>query len=93
LVKGSTGGPDAAARAKIRSIIVAEAHDPAGTLLARVRLEGINFYDFTGRILAWGAQTAAAGGLQRTGALGPVDGFGLDALEAGCAEAGLARVA
>jgi hypothetical protein len=24
--------------------------------------------------------------------LGPVDGFGLDALEAGCAEAGIARV-
>ena len=37
-------------------------------------------------------QTAARRGLQGTGALGPVDGFGLDALEAGCAEAGLARV-
>jgi short subunit dehydrogenase-like uncharacterized protein len=91
VVKGSTGGPDAAARAKISSIIVAEAYDPADTPLACVRLEGINFYDFTGRILAWGAETAAAGGLQGTGALGPVDGFGLDALEAGCAEAGLAR--
>ena len=57
-----------------------------------MRLEGINFYDFTARILAWGAETAARGGLQGTGALGPVDGFGLDALEAGCAEAGIARV-
>jgi len=92
VVKGSTGGPDAAARAKISTIIVAEAYDPTDKLLARVRLEGINFYDFTGRILAWGAQTAAAGGLQGTGALGPVDGFGLDALQAGCAEAGLVQV-
>ena len=92
LVKGSTGGPDAAARAPITTIILAEAYDPAGTRLANVRLEGINFYDFTARILAWGAETVARGGLQGTGALGPVDGFGLEALEAGCAEAGIARV-
>jgi short subunit dehydrogenase-like uncharacterized protein len=92
LVKGSTGGPDAAARATSRSLILAEAYDPAGTRLADVRLEGVNGYDLTAGFLAWGAQTAAAGGLQGTGALGPVDGFGLDALEAGCAEAGIARV-
>ena len=92
LVKGSTGGPDAAARAPITTVILAEAYDAAGTRLADVRLEGINFYDFTARILAWGAETVARGGLQGTGALGPVDGFGLDALEAGCAEAGIARV-
>ena len=92
LVKGSTGGPDAAARAPITTIILAEAYDSAGTRLADVRLEGVNFYDFTARILAWGAEAAARGGLQGTGALGPVDGFGLDALEAGCAQAGIARV-
>jgi short subunit dehydrogenase-like uncharacterized protein len=90
LVKGSTGGPDAAARAKSRSIVIAEAFDAAGTRLAQVRLDGGNAYDFTGAILAWGAETAAAGGLQGTGALGPVDGFGLDALQRGCAEAGIA---
>ena len=93
LVKGSTGGPDAAARAGSRSVILAEAYDPSGARLSEVRLEGINGYDLTAGFLAWGAQTAAAGGLQGTGALGPVDGFGLDALEAGCAEAGIARVA
>ena len=71
---------------------LAEAYDAAGTRLADVRLEGVNGYDLTARFLAWGAETAAAGGLQGTGALGPVDGFGLDALEAGCAEAGIARV-
>jgi short subunit dehydrogenase-like uncharacterized protein len=92
LVKGSTGGPDAAARAGVRSILLAEAYDAAGTRLADVRLEGINFYDFTANVLAWGAATAAAGGLQGAGALGPVDGFGLDALQGGCAEAGIARV-
>jgi short subunit dehydrogenase-like uncharacterized protein len=91
LVKGSSGGPDAASRAKSSSIVIAEAFDAAGTRLAQVRLEGGNAYDFTGAILAWGAQTAAAGGLQGTGALGPVDGFGLEALERGCAEAGIAR--
>ena len=91
LVKGSSGGPDAASRAKSSSVVIAEAFGAAGERLAQVRLEGGNAYDFTGAILAWGAQTAAAGGLQGTGALGPVDGFGLDALERGCAEAGIAR--
>jgi short subunit dehydrogenase-like uncharacterized protein len=90
-VKGSTGGPDAQARAKTRSVIVAEALDGAGTRLAHVHLEGVNGYDFTAGMLAWGAATAAAGGLRGTGALGPVDGFGLDELQAGAAEAGLTR--
>jgi short subunit dehydrogenase-like uncharacterized protein len=93
LVKGSTGGPDAAARAASRSVVLAEAFDAGGTRLADVRLEGINGYDLTANFLAWGAETVAAGGLQGTGALGPVDGFGLDALERGCADAGLARAA
>jgi len=91
LVKGSTGGPDAATRAKARSHIVAIASDSDGAPLATVRLEGDNPYDFTGAILAWGATTATGGGMHGTGALGPVDAFGLDALEAGVAEAGIAR--
>lgn len=88
-VKGSTGGPDAEARAPSRSLVVAEAFDGAGRRLTQVILEGVNGYDFTGRILAWGAITALGGGLRGTGALGPVDGFGLEALEAGCAKAGI----
>ena len=91
VVKGSTGGPDAAARASSRSTIVAVAADATGAPLATVRLEGVNGYDFTGEALAWGAMRAADGGLQSTGALGPVDGFGLDELEAGMAAAGLSR--
>lgn len=92
-VKGSTGGPGAESRAKSGSVVLAEAKDPSGTVLASARLEGVNGYDFTAGMLAWSAEAAAAGGLQGTGALGPVDGFGLDALERGVAEAGISRVA
>ena len=44
-------------------------------------------------MLAWAAMRAADGGLRGSGALGPVDGFGLDELERGVAEAGIARAA
>lgn len=90
-VRGSSGGPDAAARARTGSLILAEALDEGGEVLARVRLEGANGYDFTARMLAWGAECMAAGALQGTGALGPVGAFGLDALEQGAAEAGIHR--
>jgi len=90
-VRGSTGGPDAAMRAKARSHIVAVASDAGGAPLASVRMEGDNPYDFTGAMLAWGAMTAAAGAIHGRGALGPVDAFGLDALEQGVAGAGIAR--
>jgi short subunit dehydrogenase-like uncharacterized protein len=89
LVKGSTGGPDAAERAKVGSRIVAIAYDGAGRELAAVHVAGVDGYTFTGRMLAWGAQRVAEGGLQGTGALGPVDGFGLAALTDGCRWAGL----
>jgi short subunit dehydrogenase-like uncharacterized protein len=92
LVHGSTGGPGESARAKARSRIVAIASDAGGRPLATVRLKGVNPYDFTGEILAWAALRAAGGELRGVGALGPVDGFGLDELEAGVAEAGIARV-
>jgi len=91
-IKGSTGGPDAQERAQSGSHVVGEAYDAAGTLLAEVHLTGVDSYSFTGEILAWGAERAAAGGLKGVGALGPVDGFGLDELEAGAAEAGIARL-
>jgi short subunit dehydrogenase-like uncharacterized protein len=91
LAPGSTGGPDAEARSRVGSVVVAEAFDADGTRLAAVKLSGVNPYDFTAAVLAWGAQTAVAGGLQGAGALGPVDGFGLEALVGGCAEAGIAR--
>ena len=89
LVKGSSGGPDAEARSKFSSHIVGMAYDAAGNELAEVHVTGIDGYTFTGRILAWGAQRAAAGALKGTGALGPADGYGIDELRAGCEEAGL----
>jgi short subunit dehydrogenase-like uncharacterized protein len=88
-VKGSTGGPDAEARAKSGSHVVAIAYDGAGRELAEVHVAGVDGYTFTGRVLAWGAHRAAEGGLQGTGALGPVDAFGLVGLTDGCRWAGL----
>jgi short subunit dehydrogenase-like uncharacterized protein len=90
-VKGSSGGPDTAERAASGSYVAAAAYAANGAQLAEVALSGVNGYDFTARILAWGAQRAAEEGLNGTGALGPVDAFGLDELESGAAEAGLER--
>ena len=91
LVKGSSGGPDAEARSKTGALAVAEAEDAQGNVLAHVEVRGPNGYTFTGDVMAWGATHVAEHGLQGSGALGPVDGFGLRTLEAGCAEVGLAR--
>jgi short subunit dehydrogenase-like uncharacterized protein len=91
LVKGSSGGPDEATRSRTGSHIVAIAYDSAGRELSEVHVSGVDGYTFTGRILAWGADRAAAGGLKGTGALGPVDGFGLAELIDGCAQAGIAE--
>ena len=89
LAKGSTGGPDAESRAKSGSHVVAMAYDAGGRKLSEVHLAGQNGYSFTGDILAWGAEQAAAGRLKATGALGPVDAFGLDELLEGCSAAKL----
>ena len=63
--------------------------DQDGAVLADVRLEGPDPYDFTAAILAWGAMRAADGRLQRSGTLGPVEAFGIDALRAGADQAGM----
>jgi short subunit dehydrogenase-like uncharacterized protein len=89
--KGSTGGPDAESRSKSGSHIVAIAYDSAARPLSEVHVEGVNGYTFTGRMLAWAAEQAAAGNLKGAGALGPVEAFGLDRLVAGCAEAGISE--
>ena len=70
---------------------VAEVRDRAGALVSSVELAGPEAYGFTAAVLAWGAARAAAHGVEGTGALGPVQAFGLDALTAGAAEAGLHR--
>jgi short subunit dehydrogenase-like uncharacterized protein len=90
-VHGSTGGPDEEARSKGGSHIVGIAYDAAGRALSEVHLKGVDGYTFTGRMLAWAADRAAAGALKGKGALGPVEAFGLEELVAACAEAGIAE--
>jgi short subunit dehydrogenase-like uncharacterized protein len=90
-VKGSTRGPGPEKRAKSGSLSVAEARDAAGNVIERVEMRGPNGYTFTGDIIAWGAQQAAERGMNGTGALGPVEAFGLRTLEAACAELGLSE--
>jgi short subunit dehydrogenase-like uncharacterized protein len=92
VVRGSTGGPGPEERAKGGSHVVAIAYGGDGEALATARVAGVDGYSFTGAVLAWGAVTALEGGLHGSGALGPVEAFGLDELERGCAEAGIERV-
>ncbi|WP_405087526.1 saccharopine dehydrogenase family protein [Microbispora sp. NBC_01389] len=87
-----TGGGAAAPAAGVSGVssrIVAEAYDARGRRLSAVHLSGGDPYEFTAGVLAWAAITALAEGVRGTGALGPVDAFGLDALTRGCATAGL----
>ena len=90
--KGSTGGPTPEQRGKQHSYIAAVASDASGRDLAEVRVAGVNGYDFTGGMLAWAAMRIAEHGVNGSGALGPVEAFGLDELEAGVREAGIERV-
>jgi short subunit dehydrogenase-like uncharacterized protein len=92
LARRTGRGPDEQARQAGGSLVVAVASDAAGRELATVRLRGPDPYTLTASLLAWAARRAAAHGLGGTGALGPVEAFGLQALEAGAAEAGLERL-
>lgn len=83
--------PSAETVANARTHTVAEVRDRAGALVSRVQLDGPEAYGFTASMLAWGATTAAGHGVRGTGALGPVQAFGLAELTAGAAGAGLLR--
>ena len=83
--------PDPAALATSTSHFMAEVFDATGTLLARTRLTGPEPYAITAELLAWGAGRAAEHGVRGSGALDAVGAFGLDALVAGAAEAGIAE--
>jgi short subunit dehydrogenase-like uncharacterized protein len=75
----------------IRSDVIAVAADARGRKLAAVHLTGGDPYSFTAPVLAWAAGKAAADGVRPAGALGPVEAFGADSLESGCAAAGFHR--
>jgi hypothetical protein len=61
--------------------------DPTGRARRRALVDTL-----TGALLAWAAAQMAAGRLRRTGALEPVDAFGLEHVTAGCADVGLAEI-
>ena len=82
---GGAGGPEPGAGV---SWVVGQAFAASGAQLAEVQLSGPAPYALTADIIAWAAQQEASG----TGALGPVQAFGLRALEEGCRKAGLERV-
>ena len=71
-----------------RSWIAAEAFDASGRAVAAVNLAGVDGYQFTASFVAWAARQDVSG----VGALGPVEAFGLSALEEGARLAGLERV-
>lgn len=84
-------GPDARKRSNARSLIVADAADIVGRPVASVRMVGPTPYDLTAELLAWGAVSMATMPVT-PGAHGPVDAFGLDHLERGCADMGLIAI-
>ena len=87
-------GPAAAgAVPAAESVVVARAYAGDGRGLASVELRGPEPYALTAGILAWAAQACASAAVSGSGPLGPLAAFGLPALEAGCAGAGLRRVA
>ncbi|RKS09308.1 short subunit dehydrogenase-like uncharacterized protein [Nocardiopsis sp. Huas11] len=94
LAGGPPGGPDAAARARTRSHVVAVASTagPRSTPLAEVHVEGPNPYTLTGELMAWAAQRLATGADAVPGVVGPVEAFGLDPFRDACAGMGLERV-
>lgn len=81
------GGPAPGTTPGGSSWVAAEAFDARGERLSSVRLTGVDGYEFTAGFLAWAARQPVRG----TGALGALEAFGLDALEAGCRAAGLER--
>jgi hypothetical protein len=83
--------PSDATVASASTRTVAEVRDSVGELVSRVELGGPEAYGLTAQLLAWGATCAADGGVAGSGALGPVQAFGLQTLTDGAAEAGLRR--
>ena len=69
--------------------MVATAYDADGRELRTVRLSGANPYTFTGEIMAWAALQLSHTDIDQTGAVGPLEAFGLGPLRDATAAAGL----
>ena len=90
LVKGSTGGPDAAARARASTTVVARALGRAGSASRRCASRAAT-PTTSRRGCSPGRRSGSPPGAAGLRGAGPVDAFGLDAAEAGTAESGIAR--
>jgi short subunit dehydrogenase-like uncharacterized protein len=90
-IVGLTGSPEPGTTPGGLSWLTAMAYSADGDRLAEVQLSGVDAYEFTAAFIAWAARRAAAtrGGVG--GAPRAIQAFGLQTLEAGCAEAGLTR--
>ena len=86
-------GPEPGTTPGGESWIAGVAYDAGGRELADVRLSGADGYAFTADFMTWAARAAAAGRVTGAGAIGPVEAFGLEELERGCAASGLSRAA
>jgi short subunit dehydrogenase-like uncharacterized protein len=82
-------GPDAEQRHRSGSDVIATAYDADGRELRTVRLSGADPYTFTGEILAWAAVQLSHTDIDQTGAVGPIEAFGLGPLRDATAAAGL----
>ena len=78
-MQGSTGGPDAEARAKSGSHIVAMPTTPPAASY-EVHLTGVDGYTFTGRMLAWARTARPRAGWRERARSGPSTRFGLEEL-------------
>lgn len=85
-------GPDESQRRDSTTLVAARTRDGVGRELSRAVVTGPSPYDLTAELLAWGAAMLLTGRALRTGALGPVDAFGMEEFVAGCARMGLVRV-
>lgn len=88
----SDTGPADHQRAANRSHVLAVGRDESGMEIDRVRVDGPDPYDMTADLLDWGAALLQRPTDMPIGALGPVDGLGLERLQAGCLALGIADV-
>ena len=89
MFKSRGKGPGARNRSSLGSHIIAIVFDEHGKQLSMAELLGANGYDFTADFIASIADEILAGNVRRSGALSPIDAFGLEKLIALCAKAGL----
>ncbi|MDQ4084377.1 MAG: saccharopine dehydrogenase NADP-binding domain-containing protein [Actinomycetota bacterium] len=92
-VRGSTGGPSEADRAKVCTRVIAHAVADDGAVLARCELRGPNPYDLTAALLQRTARRLRDGEIKPApGVLGPAELLGVDGFLALGDEVGLRLV-